>query len=178
MSTIHPPIPGSQPESPLRRKAPARRCRLCHEEIHDRARICRYCHSPQTVPGRTNRFFLTVLPTVVAIGSLGLAYDQSHKAGTAEYDARGFELLSHRLGQLISESQSEALLRQLPPMETLRAQIAVGPDDRQLRQDIRLREVLERRVPAPAVMHDDVLEGRGTRTPDERVPQRRNQPEG
>ncbi len=54
-------------------------CKYCCEEINRRARVCPVCHRNITLTGSVSAFFVTVLPVLTALASLGFAFYEKYE---------------------------------------------------------------------------------------------------
>lgn len=54
-------------------------CKHCFEEINKRARVCPVCHRNVTITGSFGAFFVTVLPILTALASLGFAFYEKYE---------------------------------------------------------------------------------------------------
>lgn len=54
-------------------------CKFCCEEINRRARVCPICHRNVTILGSASAFFITVLPILTALASLGFAFYEKYE---------------------------------------------------------------------------------------------------
>src|SRR5437763_125458 len=63
------------------------RCRYCRDSIYPDALICKTCGEPQVLWRRAIRLVSTLLSSVVALGSLGIAVLQYNDAKAAQKEA-------------------------------------------------------------------------------------------
>lgn len=80
-------------------------CRFCRQTIHPEAEICSACQEPQGGFRGVVRIVSSFLPSLVALGSLGIAYLQY----AAMVDARAEEQLARDAEEAAVEASEDAL---------------------------------------------------------------------
>lgn len=88
--------------------AAMKECKFCRERIHRNARICRACGEPQYLFRRCVRFGSAALSSLVALGSLGIAYAQYYDAMAARDQER-----AARAAERAEAAASEAAIDQI-----------------------------------------------------------------
>jgi len=131
----------TQLEKPNQEIANSVKCKYCRDEIPSDALICRTCNEPQSDWRRATKFLSGFLSSVVAAGSLGIAYLQYVQAEAAQKQTVVAKA-SEAAQVTASQNAVRQILNGLPVpqrtslMENLSRQMGTGSDVASLQNQI------------------------------------------